>query len=118
MLPVRELELLAYQDAHGWRPFKDWFQHLDTHAAWKVTEALQRMAEGNLCDVKSVGAGVFERRINWGPGYRVYFGRDGFQVVILLGGGTKQRQERDIEEARSRWTDYKQRRQLLQRGKV
>lgn len=88
MLPTGELELLVYQD------------------------------EGNLCDVKSVGAGVLERRINWGPGYRVYFGRDGVHLVILLGGGTKQRQDRDIEEARRRWADYKCRRQLLQGGET
>ena len=59
-------------------------------------------------DVKSVGAGVMERRIDWGPGYRVYFGRDGDRLIVLLGGGTKKRQQ-DIEEALTRWTDYKRR---------
>jgi putative addiction module killer protein len=53
---------------------------------------------------------VLEYRIDWGPGYRVYFGRDGDVLVILLTGGTKQRQQRDIEAAKSRWTDYKRRR--------
>jgi putative addiction module killer protein len=72
------------------------------------------MAEGNLSDVKSVGAGVLERRINWGPGYRVYFGRGGAHLVVLLAGGIKQQQERDIEEAHSRWADYKHRRQPRQ----
>lgn len=116
MLPTGALDLVVYQDAHGWQPFAAWFGHLDNHAAGKVTAALQRMAEGNLCDVKSVGAGVQERRINWGPGYRVYFGRDGTRLVVLLAGGTKQQQERDIEEAHNRWADYKRRRQLLQKG--
>ena len=68
------------------------------------------MEQGNLSNVKSVGSGVMEYRVDFGPGYRVYFGRDGDVVVILLGGGTKKRQQRDIESARERWVDYKQRR--------
>lgn len=118
MLPVGDLELLVYQDAHGWQPFQTWIEHLDEHAASKVTAALERMAEGNFCDVKSVGAGVLERRIDWGPGYRIYFGRDGIHLVILLAGGTKRRQDRDIEEAQSRWADYKRRRQPPHGGKT
>lgn len=118
MLPVGELELLMYQDTHGWRPFAYWLQCLDLCAAQKVTDVLQRMAAGNLGDVKSVGAGVLERRINWGPGYRVYFGRDGARLIILLGGGTKQQQEHDIEEAHSKWADYKRRRQRPQKGEA
>ncbi len=64
---------------------------------------------GNFSNAKSVGAGVYERRINFGPGYRVYFGKDGELIVILLGGGTKQRQQNDISLALDRWEDYKQR---------
>lgn len=60
--------------------------------------------------MKGVGAGVLEYRIDFGPGYRIYFGRDGDQLVLLLGGGTKKRQQNDIEAARSRWGDYKRRR--------
>jgi putative addiction module killer protein len=59
--------------------------------------------------VKGVGAGVFERKIDAGPGYRVYFGKDGDRLVILLGGSTKQRQQQTIEAARERWTDYRRR---------
>jgi len=59
--------------------------------------------------VKGVGAGVFESRIDFGPGVRMYFGKDGATVVILLGGGTKKRQARDIADAHRRWQDYKQR---------
>ena len=66
--------------------------------------------QGNLSNAKGVGEGVLEYRIDWGPGYRVYFGRDGDVLVILLTGGTKQRQQRDIEAAKSNWTDYKRRR--------
>ena len=67
------------------------------------------MEGGNLSNTKSVGAGVFECRIDFGPGYRVYFGGDGGYLVILLGGGTKKRQRNDIAAARSFWTDYKAR---------
>ena len=69
---------------------------------------------GNISNAKSVGAGVFELKVNFGPGYRVYFGKDGDEIVILLGGGTKKREQRDIEAAQDRWQDYKDRK----KGKV
>ena len=65
------------------------------------------MRQGNLADHKGVGGGVFEHRIHDGPGYRVYFGKDGRKLIILLGGGTKKRQQRDIEAARQLWKRYK-----------
>jgi putative addiction module killer protein len=68
------------------------------------------MAHGNLGDVKSVGGGVLERRVHWGAGYRVYLGRDGARLIVLLAGGTKDRQQHDIGIARARWADYKARR--------
>ncbi len=83
---------------------------LDAPAAAKITVAIGRMGQGILSNVKTVGEGVLEYRIDWGPGYRVYFGRDGETLVILLTGGTKQRQQRDIETAKALWTDYKRRR--------
>jgi len=104
------LQLVSYRDQAGREPFQIWFDGLDPHAAYKVTVALARVAQGNVSEVKSVGAGVFERRIDWGPGYRVYFGREGERVVILLCGGTKKRQRRDISAAHARWADYKARR--------
>ena len=69
-----------------------------------------RLEQGNTSNAKGVGEGVLEYRINWGPGYRVYFGLDGETLVILLTGGTKQRQQRDIERAKELWADYKRRR--------
>jgi putative addiction module killer protein len=72
-----------------------------------VTTALYRVGLGNFSNVKGVSAGVFECKINFVPGYRVYFGKDGEQVVILLGGGRKQRQRIDISLALDRWEDYK-----------
>ncbi len=73
-----------------------------------MTTALVRIENGNLSNIKNLGGGVSERRINVGPGYRVYFGKDGNALIILLGGGTKKRQKSDIETARSIWRDYKQ----------
>lgn len=68
-----------------------------------------QLSLGNLSEVKDVGGGVFERRLDFGPGYRLYFGRDGETLIILLAGGTKSRQQRDIETARRHWEDYKRR---------
>lgn len=70
---------------------------------------MARMAAGNFSDARGVGGGVSERRIHAGPGYRIYLGRDGTALVILLGGGTKQRQRSDIAEAQELWQQYKQR---------
>jgi len=67
------------------------------------------MEQGNFSNVKSVGAGVHEYKIDFGPGYRIYFGKDGEKLVILLGGGAKKRQRKDIATAQERWADYKKR---------
>jgi putative addiction module killer protein len=78
-------------------------------AAVKVTVALERMEEGNFSNAKAVGAGVSEYKIDFGPGYRIYFGMDGETVVILLCGGTKKGQQDDIAAAKALWADYKAR---------
>ena len=70
------------------------------------------MEQGNFSNVTGVGAGVFEHTIDFGPGYRIYFGKDGERLIILLGGGSKKRQQRDIDQAIERWQDYKQRKKL------
>lgn len=101
--------ILEYFDAANRSPFRDWFVSLDVEAAAKIQIALTRLENGNTSNVKSVGSGVLEARVNFGPGYRIYFGRDGHELVILLGGGTKRRQQEDIEAAFVRWTDYKRR---------
>jgi putative addiction module killer protein len=67
------------------------------------------MEQGNLSKVKGVGSGVFEYRIDFGPGYRIYFGKDGDRLVILIGGGTKKRQQLDIAAAQECWAAYKRR---------
>ena len=107
MLPYLMLEIRYYLKSDGESPFEDWFLDLDAAAAAKVTVALARVEQGNLSNVKGVGEGVLEYRIDWGPGYRVYFGRDGNILVILLTGGTKKRQQQDIETARRLWSYYK-----------
>ena len=96
-------------ETSGRCPFRRWFEDLDPQATAKITIALTRLEQGNFSNVKSVGAGVFEYRIDFGPGYRVYFGQDGETIIIVLGGGTKQRQELDIAAAHERWADYKRR---------
>src|ERR1700733_4363634 len=101
------IEIRYYVAASGEHPFADWFAELEATARAKVTRAIARMEQGNFSNVKSVGEGVLEYRINFGPGYRVYFGRDGDTIVILLTGGTKKRQQRDIEAAHGYWQDYK-----------
>ena len=73
----------------------------------KVVRAIARMEQGNLANVKSVGEGVLEYKIDFGPGYRVYFARSGDTLLILLTGGTKKRQQRDINAAIAHWQDYK-----------
>ena len=104
------LEIRYYLARDGRSPFEGWFASLDRTARAKVTVAIARLEQGNLSNVKGVGEGVLEYRINFGPGYRVYFGRDGEVLVILLTGGTKKRQQRDIAEAIEMWADYRQRR--------
>jgi len=108
------VELRFYLSAEGQSPFEKWFLSLDPTAAAKVSVALVRLEAGNVSSVKAVGEGVLEYRNDWGPGYRVYFGRDGAVLVILLTGGTKKRQQRDIEAATAMWADYKQRRSQKQ----
>ncbi len=103
------MKILEYLDEDGSSPFALWFAGIEARAASKVTIALTRMQAGNLSNVKGVGSGLLEYRIDYGPGYRIYFGRDGDRLIILLAGGTKKRQQSDIATALSRWVDYKQR---------
>jgi putative addiction module killer protein len=109
VLPSVVLEIRYYLSPDGQSPFEKWFAELDPVARAKVTTAMVRLEQGNLSNVKGVGEGVLEYRINFGPGYRVYFGRDGAVLVILLTGGTKRRQQHDIELASELWADYRRR---------
>jgi putative addiction module killer protein len=102
MIGIRE-----YVRRDGRSLFGEWFNKLNSEAARRVTTALYRLGLGNFSSVKGVGSGVFEYRIDFGPGYRVYFGKDGDEIVILLYGGTKLRQQSDIALAKEYWLDYK-----------
>lgn len=117
MLP-NGVEIEEYVTDAGTSPFGDWFDGLDPVAAARVTVAVTRIARGAVSNVKGLGDGVFEYRIDAGPGYRIYFGRDGGRLVILVGGGTKRRQDRDIEAAKARWVNYKARKAASKKGET
>jgi putative addiction module killer protein len=104
------MRLIEYVATDGRSPFARWFAALEPAVAAKITVSLSRLAAGNTSNVKGVGEGVLEQKVDFGPGYRVYFGRDGKTMIILLGGGTKQRQQRDIADAIDRWREYRSRR--------
>lgn len=97
----------------GKSPFGKWFAQLDAHAAAKVTAALYRIEQGNLSNAKSVGKGVSEYRLDFGHGYRIYFGEEGEELVVLLGGGVKKRQDQDIKMAHILWAEYKREKKRL-----
>jgi putative addiction module killer protein len=101
------IRIEEYLSENGESPFRQWFDDLDPQAAAIVTVAIGRLGDGNTSNVKSIGKGAAELRIDRGPGYRIYFGWDGKVLVILLGGGTKRRQQSDIAAALRRWRDYK-----------
>lgn len=102
-------EVQEYETADGGSPFGRWFFRLEPRAAARVTRVITKLEAGLRPDVKGVGEGVFEARVDYGPGYRVYFGVDGVTLVILLGGGSKQGQQHDITEAQCAWAAYKAR---------
>jgi putative addiction module killer protein len=94
------IEIRQYLTAEGRNPFREWVLSLDNATQVRIEIAIQRLELGNTSGLKSVGAGVLEQRIYFGPGYRLYLGRDGSQLIILLAGGTKQHQQQDIERAK------------------
>ena len=109
---MKALRVVEYLDSRGRSPFAGWFEGLDANAAAKITAALYQLGAGNWGNTKAVGGGIFERKVDFGPGYRIYFGKEGESLVILLGGSTKQRQQQAIEAARDRWMDYRWRKTL------
>lgn len=101
------LDVLEYLTEDGHNPFREWLETLnDREARGRIRVRINRIRLGNFGDCKSVGGGVRELRVPYGPGYRIYFGRQGNAVVVLLSGGDKRTQDRDIELAQFRWQDY------------
>lgn len=101
MLTVRE-----YLTGDGRNPFREWLGTLDTAVRARVQARVLRFELGNLGDHKSVGAGVSEARLMFGSGSRIYFGKDGDSIIVLLLGGSKASQARDIRRAHGFWRDY------------
>ena len=101
------IEVREHLTGEGASPYRRWVGGLNPPAQARVVRAIEQMGKGNLSNARGVGGGVHEFRIHFGPGYRVYFGREGDALIILLGGGVKARQQRDIEMARRLWADYK-----------
>lgn len=95
-----------YLTADGRNPFREWLGTLDVAVRARVQARLLRFELGNLGDHKSVGAGVWEARLAFGPGYRTYFAKEGDSIIVLLVGGTKASQRRDIRRAQEFWRDY------------
>jgi putative addiction module killer protein len=109
---MAELELRSFVERNGRVPFQIWVDHLDKRAQAKVAVALTRLSLGNRSNVKGLGGGVAELKVDFGPGYRIYFAQDGATIVVLLAGGTKKRQDEDIASAKTRWAEYKERKAL------
>ena len=107
-MKVISRELRVYETPSGKAPFDDWLDGLrDTKGQSRIQVRLDRLEQGNLGDCKPVGEGVLELRINYGPGYRVYIAEDGPVVVLLLIGGNKGTQTKDIKTAKSYWKNYR-----------
>lgn len=106
------MELTHYLTVDGHDPFQAWLEATkakDRMAAMRVLTRLNRLAAGNAGDAKAVGDGVLELRIDYGPGYRVYYAKVGRRLVMLLIGGTKKRQQADIEQAKAFLVDHRRR---------
>lgn len=103
-------ELRIYVTKDGREPFSEWLASLrDIRARAKIRVRLDRVSLGNIGDCHTVGEGVQELRIDYGPGYRIYFGQEGATIVLLLCGGDKSTQSRDIETAKRYWSEYRRR---------
>jgi putative addiction module killer protein len=101
-----KITVLEYLTHDGGNPFRSWLEKLDRSVRERIQARIFRFELGNFGDHKSVGGGVWEARMDFGPGYRVYFGKDGLMIVLLLLGGDKSSQANDIERAQEFWKRY------------
>lgn len=100
----------------GTSPYEEWFLSLDPVAAAKIAVAKFRLQQGNTSSIKWFG-GIGEYKVDWGPGYRIYLAKDGRRIIVLIGGGTKKGQKRDVERAIDLWKDYKRRKRAERKGR-
>jgi putative addiction module killer protein len=101
------MKIIAYSDSKGNEPFTEWLTKLrDTESRNRISARLRRVAQGNYGDCKNLGGGIYELRLDFGPGYRIYFSKDTDVIIILLCGGDKSSQEQDIIRAREYWKEY------------
>ena len=106
-MPTMPKTVIIYRNDAGKEPFTDWLQGLrDARNRRRILQRLRRLESGNFGDCKPVGRGVSELRLFFGPGYRIYFGQDGDQIVVLFYGGDKSSQRRDIRQAQTDWQEY------------
>lgn len=103
----KKIRIQEYIEENGKNPFRAWLQELDKGVAARIQARVFRFETGNLGDAKNLKEGIWEARFDIGPGYRLYFGRDGLVVVVLLCGGDKSSQASDIEKAKAFWSNYK-----------
>lgn len=100
-------EVISYTSTEGYIPFEEWlFSLKDTVARTLILKRLNRVRMGNFGDCRSLRGGLWELKSDFGPGYRIYYGEDGLRLVILLMGGDKSSQSKDIQKAREYWKDY------------
>lgn len=102
------MKVQEYIREDGSNPYQKWFDSLDFQAAAKITVAKARLELGNTSNIKWF-EGIGEYRINWGPGYRIYLAQFGKELIILFGGGTKKKQQADIDRAKELCQEYKER---------
>jgi len=110
-----KLSAREYLTDRGASPFREWLARLDVTARARIQARVLRFETGNLGDHRSVGDGVWEARCDFGPGHRIYFGRAGSAVVLLLFGGDKSTQRADIRRAQEYWANYLE---AINRGKT
>jgi putative addiction module killer protein len=108
------IRVVEYIRADTSNPYQRWFDSLDRHAATKVAMARSRLELGHTSAIKWFG-GIGEYRIDWGPGYRIYLAKDGDKLIVLFGGGTKQRQQADIAQAEALHDEYKARKKTAKK---
>ncbi len=102
-----KLTIREYLTPQGKSPFRNWLKSLDLAVQARIQARVLRFENGNLGDHKTVGGGVWEARLDFGPGYRLYFGKDGAAVILLLVGGDKASQSKDIDAAKRYWNDFR-----------